>query len=218
MRIEFSNIELDSIKNYYLIDGLSTKKIGELFNTSLTPINRVLKKEHILRKGKSNGVKINLTEEQKEKIRNLYLYDYKSAKEISAILNINASYLDKYLTTVNYRRNKSEGVSVGLVKRTGINYNEYLKNLPEYKKYRLLVVKLTNKQPIGLLKNYEKRGPSGVDGAYNLDHKYSILEGFKNNIKPEFIASLNNLVFIPWRDNVVKRTKCSISKEELINI
>jgi len=31
-------------------------------------------------------------------------------------------------------------------------------------------------------------------------------------------SDLNNLVFIPWRDNVVKRTKCSITKEELINI
>jgi hypothetical protein len=68
------------------------------------------------------------------------------------------------------------------------------------------------------LENYEKRGISGKIGAHHLDHKYSILEGFKNNINPEIIASLNNLVFIPWEENVTKRTKCSITKEELIKI
>jgi len=218
MRIEFSDIEVNKIKTYYLIDGLSTRKIGEILNISNTPIKRILKREHVLRKGKSNGVKIILSEKQRNEIRNLYLFEYKGAKEISKLLNISASYLDKYLTTVNYRRTVSEGVSVGLVKRTGVEYNTYLKNLPECKKYRLMVVKLTNKQPISLLENYEKRGVSGIDGAYCLDHKYSIFEGFKNDVKPEIIASLKNLVFIPWRDNVVKRTKCSITKEELINI
>ena len=218
MRIEFSDIEINKIKNYYLIDGLCTREIGKILNMSLTPINRILKRENVLRKGKSNGVKINLTIGQKDRIRDLYVNEYKSNKEIGKELNLTASFIDKYLTTVNYRRTVSEGVSVGLVKRTGIEYDKYLKNLPEYKKYRLLVVKLTNKQPINLLKNYEKRGISGISGAYCLDHKYSIFEGFKNGIKPEIIASLKNLVFIPWRDNVVKRTKCSITKEELINI
>ena len=74
MRIEFSDIEINKIKNYYLIDGLSTRKIGELLNTSLTPINRILKREQVLRKGKSNGVKIILSEKQKNEIRNLYLF------------------------------------------------------------------------------------------------------------------------------------------------
>lgn len=42
----------------------------------------------------------------------------------------------------------------------------------------------------------------------------------KTNIKKILINYENiiNLEFIPWRDNVIKRTKCSINKEELIKI
>jgi len=138
---------------------------------------------------------------------------------IKKILNLTSSYVDKYLSTVDYRRTVSEGTSIGLVKRfSGINYNTYLKNLPEREKYRGEVNRLTKKQPVHLLDNYNKRGCSGIEGAYHLDHKYSIWEGFNNNINPEIITSLRNLVFIPWRENVRKRTKCSITKEELINI
>lgn len=48
--------------------------------------------------------------------------------------------------------------------------------------------------------------------------KKILSEGFKNNIKPQIIADLNNFEFIPWEENVKKRTKCSITKEELITI
>ena len=71
------------------------------------------------------------------------------------------------------------------------------------------------KQPIHLLENYEKRGNGGVEGKYHLDHKYSIIEGFKNNIEPEIIGNIKNLEFISWQENIKKRTKCSITIEEL---
>ena len=85
-----------------------------------------------------------------------------------------------------------------------------------YYKYELEVLKITRQQPIKLLVNYNNRGNSGVDGAYHLDHKYSIIEGFKNNIKPELIGNIKNLEFIPWKENLKKRAKCSITLEELI--
>ena len=215
----FTENEILKMKEMYLNENYSAQKIGNYFNISKEPIKRILKDLGILRKGCSNGIKINLSQEQKEKIRELYLNEYKGTKEIGEELNLTASFINKYLTTINYRRTVSEGASIGLVKRfSGVKYSEYLKNLPKQEKYRRQVINLTNKQPIRLLENYKKRGVSGIDGAYHLDHKYSILEGFKNNIKPEIIASLDNLVFIPWRDNVVKRTKCSITKEELIKI
>lgn len=218
LKIKFSEEDINKMLNLYVDDKLSTLKIAKIYNVSKTSIKRILRENSVLRKGNSNGVKINLSESQKEKIENLYLYDYANTKEIGESLNLSASYVDKYLNGTRYRRNKSNGASVGLVRRfSGIKYDEYLKNLPEQEKYRREVIKLTNKQSIHTLKNYDKRGDSGIEGAYHLDHKYSILEGFKNKIKPEIIASLNNLVFIPWRDNVVKRTKCSITKEELIN-
>lgn len=111
-------------------------------------MKKILINKNILRKGYSNGIKINLSEDKKKQIENLYLNEYWNTDEIAI---------------------------------------------------------------------FDKRGVSGIDGVYHLDHKYSICEGFKNNIDIEVIASMNNLEFIPWEKNLIKKTKCSISKEELIN-
>ncbi len=44
------------------------------------------------------------------------------------------------------------------------------------------------------------------------------IEGFRTNIKPEIIGNIKNLEFIPWEENIKKRTKCSITIEELNKI
>jgi len=214
---EFSNVDIDEIIRLYCVENLSTKKIGKMFNASVNPIKRVLNVHNLLRKGYSDGVKINLTDEQQERIKELYLNEYLTTKEIGCRVGLTESFISKYLNSSGYRRTKNEGASIGLVKRfSGVGYDEYLKNLSEYKKYRRKVISITNKQPIHSLSNYDKRGMSGIDGAFHLDHKFSINEGFKNKIRPELIGNLNNLEFISWEENVMKRTKCSITKEELI--
>jgi hypothetical protein len=86
----------------------------------------------------------------------------------------------------------------------------------DYKKYKNDVTKITRQQSINQLLNYEKRGNSGVEGAYHLDHKYSIVEGFKNGISPEIIGGIKNLEFIPWKENITKRAKCSVTINEII--
>lgn len=53
-------------------------------------------------------------------------------------------------------------------------------------------------------------------GNFHLDYKYSILEGYKNNISPEIIGNIKNLEFIPWEENIKKRTKNYITINELI--
>ena len=63
--------------------------------------------------------------------------------------------------------------------------------------------------------NFEKRGKMGVDSAYNLDHKYSIIEGFKNNVPPQTIGHIANLEMLPWKDNLSKQGNCSITLQEL---
>ncbi len=60
--------------------------------------------------------------------------------------------------------------------------------------------------------NNYKRG-----NKYNLDHKYSIYEGFINNVSPKIIASVKNLEVIPRFDNMSKGKKCSINLNEIIN-
>jgi hypothetical protein len=56
-----------------------------------------------------------------------------------------------------------------------------------------------------------QRGPE-----YELDHKFSISEGFKQNVNPKIIGHDTNLELLPKDVNRSKRIKCSITLEELI--
>ena len=51
---------------------------------------------------------------------------------------------------------------------------------------------------------------------YHLDHKYSISEGFKNNILPSIVGGKENLRIISSYENMSKGSKCSIKLSELI--
>lgn len=218
MRKEFTNTEINKIVELYTTNGLNTSEVAMQFGVSKTPILRVLKNKNLLRVGKSNGIKIKLTLEQESLIKEMYLQDYKSCDEISEKTGLTAPFIDKYLNNCNFRRDKGSAASIGLVKRyRDMNYDDYLKIIDEYYKYELMVLKITRQQPINTLSNYNKRGNSGVDGAYHLDHKFSIIEGFKNNVKPEIIGNIKNLEFISWEENLKKRANCSITLEELIN-
>jgi len=50
---------------------------------------------------------------------------------------------------------------------------------------------------------------------YHLDHVYSVVDGFMNNVKAEIVASPANLRIISAKQNKVKNKKSSITKEEL---
>lgn len=217
LKKEFSVSEIDTIKFLYLNEKLSCDKIANVFGVSKEPIKTLLKKDNLLRIGYSDGIKIILTEEQKYLVKHMYLKEYKSYSEISVKTNLSEGLIQNYVSKIGVKRTKSQGASVGGVKKyRNILYSDYLATLPEYEIYKKKVISLTNKQPIKTLLNYNKRGVSGIDGAYQLDHKYSIVEGFKNKISPEIIANMNNLEFIPWLDNAKKKTKCTITMENLI--
>lgn len=121
---------------------------------------------------------------------------------------------EKVLKTIIKRKNQGLYDHIYL-KKTGYTYKEFLEKLPDFKKYFNKVRAITNKQPLKNLENFEKRGKCGINGAYNLDHCYSIIAGFKNNISPEIIGNINNLEMIPWEENLVKQGECSIEIEKL---
>lgn len=219
MAFIFTEEQTNQIIDLYVNGKFSLSQIGEIIGVSKTPISRILKEKNLIKKGNSNGLKIILTLEQEIEIKELYLFKYKNSYEIGETMNLTSSFIDKYLNSVDYRRTKNSAASIGLVKRySGMNYDEYLLKLPEYVKYRKKVLSITNKQNISSLENYNKRGTYKNDDSYHLDHKFSIIEGFKNNIEPEIIGNINNLEFIPWKENLKKRTKCSITINQLKNI
>lgn len=51
---------------------------------------------------------------------------------------------------------------------------------------------------------------------YELDHKFSITEGFKQGVDPAVIGHFSNLELIPKSVNRSKRIRCSITLEELL--
>ncbi len=63
------------------------------------------------------------------------------------------------------------------------------------------------------IKNIELRGRN----KYHLDHKYSIYEGFKNNINPKILSHHKNLQMIPEKINIQKSSQCSITLQELLS-
>jgi hypothetical protein len=215
-KIFFNDNEVNDIIFQYTELKLSCSEIGKKYNTSKLPITNLLKELKLLRKGYSNGKKLLIDDSQKNYMIKLFSEDLKTSKEISEIMNLNVNFVCKFLKSLGYKRDKSLGTSIGMVKRfSGIPYDEFLKKLNEFKLYKKKVISITKKQSIHELPNFNKRGVSGIDGNYHLDHKFSIVEGFKQNINPEFIGNINNLEFIPWIDNIKKRTNCSINKKEL---
>lgn len=70
-------------------------------------------------------------------------------------------------------------------------------------KYYKKVWKITEQQDLTSLPNHDKRGKiSRMENAYHLDHIVPIIEGYKNNIKPEVIGDISNLRFIPALKNI----------------
>lgn len=51
---------------------------------------------------------------------------------------------------------------------------------------------------------------------YHIDHKFSISEGFKNNVNPNIISAKENLEMLKSVDNLRKCGKCSITLDELL--
>jgi len=85
-----------------------------------------------------------------------------------------------------------------------------------FREYGKAVWWYTRHNDLSVLENIERRGQGPND--FHLDHKYSIKQGFLDNIPVEIIGSIANLEMINSRKNIVKRSDCSITKEELFKL
>jgi len=97
------------------------------------------------------------------------------------------------------------------------NFRSDPNRLNEYEKYNNEVWKDTNKvlkEFSNEIKNLELRGKKY---GYALDHKYSIYDGFENNIDPKIIGHWKNLQIITISENSKKHRNSSITLEELLD-
>lgn len=180
----------DAIAEAYA-DGMSMNQVAALFKVSYGLVSTTLKRKGLTRthmKGKSQMGK-SISESQKSKHR----------------------------ATKNSR--KEQGLYDHIyLKRTGYTYAEFQKKLPAFKKYHQQVRSITQMQPLHLLENYDKRGKAGQDGAYHIDHKFSVIEGFKQGVDPKIIGHISNLHMIPWEANMIKQGECWISLKKLMKL
>ncbi len=94
----------------------------------------------------------------------------------------------------------------------------YLKNrvksIKDFEK-KLFYVKvwyLTELNDLTTLKNHERRKFRGM----NLDHIFPISIAFKRNIPPEIVAHIDNLRFIPYKQNMKKGNTVTEEAELII--
>ena len=93
-----------------------------------------------------------------------------------------------------------------------------IEKVNDYELYKRSLRKFTEKQNLQQLKNYNLRGHSKNLNSHHLDHKFSIHSGFKNNIPAHIIGNIVNLEILPQTKNIEKRTKCSITQDELFEM
>jgi hypothetical protein len=120
-----------------------------------------------------------------------------------------ASNLERY--GYEYSFQSAEIQEKAYLSKNGCTREEYLEKLPAIEAYRNEVWKYTNMQDIQSLEHSDKRGRK----KYHLDHQYSIIEGFRNDVPPEVIGNICNLRFIPGKINRQKNSDCSITLEQL---
>lgn len=217
----------ENIKILYL-SGYTTQQLGKIYSVHHGRIGDFLRENNILRTAGQTQKLTGVNRKKKgrtrpidiEKIKKLY-NDGWTLKEISEIENYSIPQLSFIFKEQNFKlrcslTNKTQKHRERIAATiAGMDYSEYILKLPKYIKYRRTVVRLTTKEKFKDLPNYDKRGVTGIPGAYHLDHKYSILHGFTNNVPPEIISNIVNLEFIPWEENILKKSGCSISLDEL---
>ena len=121
-------------------------------------------------------------------------------------------------TIFNKRLKKVNGKDVIKINNVSYRRDSLIKNIwfPEpkekpkpvkkikYSVYKDRVKKLTNMQPLHIMKDFEKR----EFRKWDVDHIISVKYCWKNNIKEEECANIKNLQMITHEDNYIKRSQC----------
>jgi len=90
--------------------------------------------------------------------------------------------------------------------------------LEKFQRYNNLVYKYTRQTVNKFSNKISKLKLRGNEEGYELDHKYSIYEGFLNDIDPKIISHYKNLQIISKKENRQKKFNSSITLNELLQI
>jgi hypothetical protein len=92
-----------------------------------------------------------------------------------------------------------------------------LANRRIFYRYKKIVTYLTERLRAKLVKGYIT-GLAGTPDAWHIDHRYSIMHGYLNEVSPLVIGHEYNLQMIPWEENIGKHSASSITLPELLTL
>lgn len=119
----------------------------------------------------------------------------------------------KYMTFVSKQRTWK--CSRCYYDSVGLNYSD--EEIIKFEKYKKQVRALTAKTYRMHKSVINPNNLTNNRSNFHIDHKYSIYEGFKNNVDVRVISSKENLQMLSSLDNLKKQTNCSISLDELLS-
>lgn len=144
-------------------------------------------------------------------------------KECNKWFDVKPRQLENRLRSIEYpgKNGNSFFYCSEICKNNSRFYHQKGNNTPERKnkknRYKIYEQKVRIYTEIEVKKYLDKIENMNLRGLlYHLDHKYSIYDGFKNNIDPKIISCWRNLQIISKDDNLIKKSKSCIKLEQLI--
>lgn len=152
----------------------------------------------------------------KDKIKQTYKNKSKQEKEITRTKRTHTTsqrygvehlmFIDSYAREIT-RKGRDSKVKKGTVLP--------LEQMDEFKIYKMRVYTLTRKTAREHF-DMSRVSRCGVPNGLQVDHKFSVKDGFINNILPAVIANICNLQLITWQENDKKKSKSCISLNDLL--
>lgn len=198
--------------------GKNFKEIAAILNKSHNSVSKKLRREGLMFKEVSTNqvpkyLRYNWKEIQK-------FYEHSTYRGIIVKFKVTPQTIQKAIEDgLLQLRDKKEATKASITngrrvtsKKTGIekyrldcNFNFNLSDFPDEFDFSLI-------EKYGWYKPKNRgNNPNGV----SRDHKYSIKEGFKNNISPEILRHPANCQLMRHVQNNTKKSNCSVSLEEL---
>lgn len=157
----------------------------------------------------------------KEKVK--IVWDNKTEEEMASRLEkTKNTMMERYGVDHNMHSEEMKQNIIQKARQTKIETGKWLSDdqIPEFKLYIRNVYYFTRisvKEKFSL-DELSETGRCGVEGALQVDHMFSIKEGFLNNVSPKLIGHKNNLRLISWEDNDTKKSNSSITLQELFEM
>jgi hypothetical protein len=138
-------------------------------------------------------------------------------KSLKSINKFNESILKRKNNIVNGLNQFQISTQKAII--TKINKKIISDKKNDFELYKWLVWYYTKLNNLSELENYNNRGRAKKNtNNYHLDHRYSIINGYHNNVPPNIIGHLKNIHFIHYQENIKKGHKNYISLKELYEI